>query len=447
MVRKGSGLVAMMVAAAIISPVLAAAILVWLYVQLSPAPPQECLAPIGHVAAAAGNREVALTWRLADGQQIAPTSWNYRQYVQEEREAAVYNTGSSATSHVVRGLVNGVTYMFRVQAVLEAGAVGCWSASVPALPGDLRDVVERIEKQQQAIAQHTFAIVAITHANGTVLRQLGARGVAALERLGISTHLVAQEAAGIRRGVGQIATNVDTAGDDIADGLAAIATALGKEPCGKCQRCEDGDGTGCEADPPVEAGPSSEPGRPGKRGPPGKRGAEGPPGERGPQGPRGERGPQGPAGQRGRPGSPAEPLPCAGALMGAVGFEHGEHRIIGEKEAAAFNDIVAKLEKREPGLILSVGYATSVGFERHNAHLSDRRASCVSQCLRARLGPDKFAYRGIAKGEALETRDPAGTSHLSRRVEVFHCEGRSIQPPITEAQGRVGPLVAGCGCP
>lgn len=411
-----------LVAAAIVSPVLGAAILGWLYVELAPdppPPPAKCVAPIGHAAASAGNREVSLTWRLADDQQTAPRSWNYQQYVQGEHGAVERNTGSPATAHVVRGLVNGVTYMFRVQAVLESGDVGCWSESVPALPGDLRDLVERIEQQQQTLVQHTSAIVELTRANGTVLRRLGGRGVAALERLGTSARVIAGEAAGIRGGVDQIATNVDTAGNKVAGGLADIVAALGASPCGKCGGCQDGDGTLC------------------KRGPRGETGPQGSAGETGLRGPEGKRGPAGPA---------ADLLPCTGTSIGRLGFRHAEHRI-GTDNVAAFNEIVAKLKSHERGLVLSVGHATSVGFERHNAHLSDLRAACVSQCLRERLGDGKFEYREIARGEALETSDPAGTSSLARRVEVVYCENHSIRPPITEARRRTGSLVTGCGCP
>ena len=268
MARKNSGLVAAMVAAATASPVFAAVLLGWIYVQLDPPQPPpapECLAPIGHVAASAGNREATLTWRLADDQQHAPKSWNYRQYVQGERDVVERNTGSGMNSHVVRGLVNGVTYMFRVQAVLESGDVACWSESVPALPGDLRDVVERIEKQQQAIAQHTSTIVKITHANGVVMRELGARGVAALETMGRSARVVAEEAVGIRGGVNQIGTNVDTAGDKLAGGLADIVRTLGARPCGMCKGCQD-DGTPCERGPRGERGPQGRPANPGRAG-------------------------------------------------------------------------------------------------------------------------------------------------------------------------------------
>ena len=109
---------------------------------------------------------------------------------------------------------------------------------------------------------------------------------------------------------------------------------------------------------------------------------------------------------------------------------------------AAFNKIVAKLKSRERGLVLSVGYATSVGFGRHNAHLSDLRAVCVSQCLQGRFADGRFEYREIARGEALETSDPAGTSSWGRRVEVKYCEDHSI-----ESQRRDGVPVTGCDCP
>lgn len=133
--------------------------------------------------------------------------------------------------------------------------------------------------------------------------------------------------------------------------------------------------------------------------------------------------------------------------MGTLGFEHNEHRIAGAGNVAEFNEVVAQLEGHEGGLILTVGYATSVGFERHNAHLSDLRAACVSQCLHDRLGRGAFEYREIAKGEMLEASDPAGTGSLGRRVDVVYCEGHSIESPIKRASRRDGLQVTGCGCP
>ena len=330
-------------ACAIVSPLVAVVALCGAYHGLSPpiSPPEVCFPPKPVMTVSAGDSRVDLTWRLDTDKQLRIEGWRYQQSVQGGRGSIERDTGSAEMSHAVGGLVNGVTYMFRVRAVFQSGKLGCWSKAMPALPGHLGDALQRMEEQLKSIGRHVAKVVKILKAKGKNGRH--------------------------------------------------------------CKTCPAGD-----------------------------------PGPPGPPGPRGE---------------PATPIPCNSTPLGTLLFCHDSPEIdkkITNKEQ--FDEIVGELEGLEGGLVLTVGYATSVGLARHNAHLSDRRAACVSLCLKDRLenrlDPREFEYREIARGEVPEASDPPGTSDESRRVEVLYCDDyRSRQESVTHAELPIGVTLEECRCP
>ena len=162
------------------------------------------------LTAEAGDSKATLTWKLGES-QIPISGWRYRQSVRGESGAAVHTIKTLGNSHVVQDLMNGVIYMFRVQAVLESGGFGCWSDPTPAVPGKLGEVVERIEKHQEAIVWHTSAIVDGIAANGEILQ-----GIAA------SAKVIALESADISDGVGDVADGVE----DVASGVEDVASGV-----------------------------------------------------------------------------------------------------------------------------------------------------------------------------------------------------------------------------
>ena len=310
-----------------------------------PAPPSEvCFPPKPVMTVSAGDSRVDLRWRLDADEQLPIKGWRYQQFVRGGRGSIERDTGSAEMFHAVGGLVNGVTYMFRVRAISESGQLGCWSRAMPALPAHLGDALKRMEEQLKAIGKQVAKIVKILKAKGENGR-----------------------------------------------------------PCKTCTR--------------------------GERGPPGDPGPPGPPGE------------------------PATPIPCTSTPLGTLLFYHDSPEI--DKETTnkeQFDEIVEKLEGLDGGLVLTVGYATSVGFARHNAHLSDRRAACVSLCLQDRIErpdpePREFEYREIARGEVPEATDPPGTRDESRRVDVLYCEDRSRQESVTHAESPIGVTLEECRCP
>ena len=116
------------------------------------------------------------------------------------------------------------------------------------------------------------------------------------------------------------------------------------------------------------------------------------------------------------------------------------------KNEATVKDVVEGLLQRQSGLVLTEGYATSVGHAVYNLHLSDMRAACASLCLRDRLrGNGSFAFREVAHGEAVDASDLPGTSDESRRVDVRFCEGDFGPDPKVERGSR--PSVKECRCP
>lgn len=145
-------------AVAAIGSLVAAAVIVYGVYKQSEVPTTEepietaephCLAPKPTLAVLAGDGEVTLTWSFPVEPALAVQEWQY----QESSQGSVVGIGSAATSHTVRNLTNGDTYTFRVRAVAESGAEGCWSDPVAAAPVDLGGVLERIEKHQEVMAR------------------------------------------------------------------------------------------------------------------------------------------------------------------------------------------------------------------------------------------------------------------------------------------------------
>ena len=313
-----------------------------------------------------------MTWEPASSQGIAVKTWQYRQAVQGENWSGTGSTGPAATAYVVSGLTNGLAYTFQVRSQLAAANFGCWSAAVSVVPRRIDEVMERIERHQEAIAKRMSEVVESMTASQELQRTLGEKGIATLGE-------VAAQSAGVRDEVEKLAVNVDTAGQKVADGLAEVAAQLGKV-------CD-----GCGV-------------------------------------------------------LPANCLP-----LGQIFFYHNSHYIWNDNgNEETFNKIVAESQVREGGLFLTEGYASAVGYARHNLHLSDQRAGCVSRCLHDRLAPlwlenGKFEFREIARGEVFGVNDLAGTNKQNRRVDVTFCRGYSNPDPDAEKWPPVWP--EDCECP
>ena len=137
--------------------------------------------------------------------------------------------------------------------------------------------------------------------------------------------------------------------------------------------------------------------------------------------------------------------------LGQVFFGHNSHHIRNENgNKETFNQIVSGLQVRKGGLFLTEGYASAVGYARHNLHLSDQRAACVSRCLHDRLAhpwleDGKFQFREIARGEVFGVNDLAGANKQHRRVDVTFCPGYSNSSPNAEKRPPVWPT--DCACP
>ena len=245
--------------------------------------------------------------------------------------------------------MNDVIYMFQVQAVLESGGFGCWSEPTPAAPGKLGEVVERIEKHQEAIVEHTSTIVGGIAANREILRDIAA-----------SATTIAAESASISAGVRDVAKKVDVAGEKVACGLAGIAAQL------------SGTRGGC---------------RDGKDGVDGKDGMDG------------KDGVDGKCIDCAKCPEPAvlpNPMPpCDGTPLGQL-YESESYRLgAGNENAVTVKNVVEDLLRREGGLVLTQGYATSPGFAMYNLQLSDMRAACLRHYACARV----FKAMGDSRSE------------------------------------------------
>lgn len=110
-----------------------------------------------NLGARAGDGDVRLTWSIPSGQLPLVEQWEFEQS-NSGTVAGTYSTGSNATSYLVADLTNGVTYSFRVRAVLRAGTFGTWSAAVSATPMQVGDVLDRMERHQQGMERHQWSM-------------------------------------------------------------------------------------------------------------------------------------------------------------------------------------------------------------------------------------------------------------------------------------------------
>ena len=362
---------------AFLSPIVAVLLLVGLLYRTST--PPRCLPTFKPtLAASAKDGMVTLNWRVAVRKQLSIERWQYQQYVRGEGTASVHDVRPAVDaegSYIVRDLMNGITYMFRVQAILKSGKFSCWSDWVPATPRRPSALMERIEKHQQATADNTAKIV------------LGLAGIAAqLDETRVRKG--GKERSGSRGG---------NSGDDRNDGDANGGN--------------DG-GDGYDADDPTG----------------------------------GEVGAGKGCAKAVHPVVPIDPPARCHTLLHGLRFGENSY-VLGEQNECAINNIVEDLRTRKDGLVLTEGYATSVGGAVYNLHLSDMRAACTSLCLRARIPPGrKFAFREIARGEVLNASELAGTGDAGQRVKVMFCEGQSLVPDAREDR-RAWPTIEECGCP
>ena len=372
-----------------------------------------------------------LKWHLPAALPPDVEHWQYeqRQCEQTDEPAArqVHSTGSTATTHAVSGLTNGVSYCFRVRSVLKHGTDGCWSNSVSVTPTQPGNVLEEMAthqqemaahqgemaahqgaivglqreiasqqremtthqgdmaKQQREIARSTRAIASGMEDDRELLKDLGERGVeaigevaASVDRVGDEAEHLREEVALIAAGINRVAESVDIVGDKTAHGLAGIERQLMKTP---------------------------------------------------------------PA---------ARPELCDGEEIGSVYFAHDSYDVYRmAKNRAAVSEIANVLEELDAGaVVLAVGYANAVGTARHNLHLSDLRAACAIHCLRRRLGKLSagFQFREVAKGEEADPSDPTGTSQQSQRVDVRVCQGTALREwPVADESWAWADMQA-CGC-
>lgn len=191
------------VGAALVSAALMMAALVGLGVHLFPGKEEDrtgCTStPVPSLVASAGHGEATLKWNLPEGHWPHIEHWQYKQADKPNEAGPLHNTGTTATTHVVPGLTNGVTYYFRIRAVLEHGAHGCWSngaSATPSQPGNVLDVLKEMATHQKQMAVNTHAIAGSVTVNREVLKDLGERGVVAIGSLGDK---VANGLAGIER--------------------------------------------------------------------------------------------------------------------------------------------------------------------------------------------------------------------------------------------------------
>lgn len=411
------------------SPVLAILVLVGLLRSLFVAVSVVCLPDFKPtLTAAARDGEVTLSWKVVQGRQPSIDHWRYRQTVQgadateaDQKELAV----DAIDSYVVRELVNGVTYVSQVQAVLKSGEIGCWSDPIPAVPGYLRQAMRRLEEHQQAIVGNTSLIVLGITDNGKSLRKLGQRLVGTLEGIASSARRIADESEDVGDRVEELGDSVDSAGENIVGALDGIAKQLGGEP--DRQESDDGselgDGSAGE-DGPEEGDCPRDVDEPEKA----------------------DDGGGAPRESDSSHSSPPRTRACRGTMLGQLYFSEGSHHI-GVHNEETIREIVRRLEDLHGGVVLTEGFATEVGSAVYNLRLSDMRAACASACLRERIQTAaQFEFREIAHGEELDTGNIPSASHRSRRVSVTLCETRS-KSTDSRTYGETLRSVEECDCP
>ena len=257
--------------------------------QFVAAPLDPCAASKPALTASAGDGEVTLTWELPEGQQLSVK--RYRQSIQGETHVGIHDISTEGSSHVVRGLMNGVVYMFLVEATVpeflveaavpkQSGEFGCWSEPVLAVPGHLGKTVDGIKQHQEAIVGRMSTVGDGIAGNGDVLRELAtSTKVIARELAGIKEGVwalaeavaeIAEESAGIKGRVGELAESVDAVGAMAASGLAGVAARIDeiRDATGDCKCWQigagEGDGVNGKHDKDVENGKSGEDGANGK---------------------------------------------------------------------------------------------------------------------------------------------------------------------------------------
>ena len=122
--------------------------------------------PPRNLTATPGDRQVSLQWREPASDGGSPII----RYDYQVDNRPWVSTGGTQTSHVVRNLVNGTTYTFRVRAVNAASEESpgpeSVSASDSATP-TAGEEVEEVEEVKEAVAETVEAVTAATAANIT----------------------------------------------------------------------------------------------------------------------------------------------------------------------------------------------------------------------------------------------------------------------------------------
>ncbi len=384
----------------------------------------------------AGDGQVTLTWSAPAEGLRRVQGWSYEESQEEESQeeesqenaATERGTGSAATSHVVLGLTNDMAYSFRVRAILESGQKGCWSNAVEVTPVQPANVLEAMEEHQRQIAANTSKIAAEVAVGGALAKELGERGVAALEALaeaGKRDDLGIPGAPRQLRGLEDVSRSVDEAGKAVAAGLAdngkkleALAESVDAMAAESTLLRNDlsasVDGLSKSVDQAGEAVAAGLARLGGNLGSPG----------------------------------PSTTHLCDGEReVGSIHFARNSYSLAVDDEN--LGKIAGRLQTLAKGSsVLVVGYASAVGFAVHNLHLSELRALCTVRCLGAQLGDQqRLAFREIAEGEALEGSNLEGNSGESRRVDVFACpETATDLPPPSDATTWFESATVDCGC-
>lgn len=218
----------------------------------SPPPPPALLSP-PKLSARAGDGDTRLTWSVPSDQLPLVDQWEFEQ--SGSGVAETHSTGSNGAAYLVAGLTNGVTYSFRVRAILRAGAskVASWSNMVSATPMQVGDVLERMERHQRGMERHQWrmarqqeemaraqgriadsasAVADLMAENSETFQQLADRGINALETLAASSGGTSQGLADIREAIGTVAGNIGEITDGVAVGLPRIGEAAENLPPG-----------------------------------------------------------------------------------------------------------------------------------------------------------------------------------------------------------------------
>jgi outer membrane protein OmpA-like peptidoglycan-associated protein len=95
------------------------------------------------------------------------------------------------------------------------------------------------------------------------------------------------------------------------------------------------------------------------------------------------------------------------------------------------NELVAFLGKYPDRSVAIHGYTDSVGSEKYNQELSERRANSVKAYLAAQgIGSSRLSSSGLGKSDPVADNDSAGGRQQNRRIEVI-----ISSPPAELARG------------